>query len=86
VVRPGAAASNLSRRANGFEDDAIVTADATATLVVKQATKDIPIVAAVFTEDPVAAGLVESLRHPDGNLTGISIVAPEMSGKRLELL
>src|SRR5215471_1085720 len=66
--------------------DVIVTADATATLVAKQATKDIPIVAAVFTEDPVAAGLVESLRRPGGNVTGISILAPEMSGKRLELL
>jgi hypothetical protein len=40
----------------------------------------------VFTEDPVAAGLVESLRYADGDLTGINILAPEMSGKRLELL
>jgi putative tryptophan/tyrosine transport system substrate-binding protein len=66
--------------------DVIVTADPTTTLVAKQATKDIPIVAAIFIDDPVGAGLVESLRHPGGNLTGISILAPEMSGKRLELL
>ena len=76
----------LAAELTDLKMDAIVTADATATLVVKQATKDIPIVAAVFTEDPVAAGLVESLRRPGGNLTGISILAPEMSGKRLELL
>jgi hypothetical protein len=50
--------------------DVIVTADTTATLVAKQATKDIPIVAAAFTEDPVATGLVDSLGRPGGNLTG----------------
>jgi putative ABC transport system substrate-binding protein len=41
---------------------------------------------AVFTDDPVAAGLAVSLGHPGGNVTGISLFAPEMSGKRLELL
>jgi putative ABC transport system substrate-binding protein len=76
----------LAAELTDLKMDAIVTADATATFVAKQATKDIPIVAAVFTEDPVAAGLVESLGRPGGNLTGISILAPEMSGKRLELL
>ena len=60
--------------------------DTNTTLVAKQATKAISIVAAVFTEDPVAAGLVDSLRRPGGNITGISILAPEMSDKRPELL
>jgi putative ABC transport system substrate-binding protein len=66
--------------------DIIVTADSTTTRAAKQGTKDIPIVAAVFTDDPVAAGLVGSLGHPGGNVTGTSFLAPEMSGKRLELL
>jgi putative tryptophan/tyrosine transport system substrate-binding protein len=76
----------LAVELTGLKMDIIVTGDTTTTLVAKQTTKDIPIVAAVFTEDPVAAGLVDSLGHPGGNLTGISILAPEMSGKRLELL
>jgi putative tryptophan/tyrosine transport system substrate-binding protein len=76
----------LAAELTGLKMDVIVTADTTATLVAKQATRAIPIVAAVFTEDPVATGLVDSLGRPGGNLTGISILAPEMSGKRLELL
>ena len=56
-----------------------MTADATAMLVAKRETKDISIVAAVFDEGLVAANLVESLRHPGGNLTAISILALEMS-------
>ena len=64
----------------------IVAADGTTAKAAKQATREIPIVAAVFTDDPVAAGLAVSLRHPGGNVTGISLFAPEMSGKRLELL
>src|SRR5262249_46502116 len=49
-------------------------------------TRETPIVAAVFTDDPVAAGLVRRLGHPGGNVTGFALFAPEMSGKRLELL
>ena len=51
----------------------------------KQATKTIPIVM-VSGIDPVASGAVESLAHPGGNLTGISTLAQDLSGKRLELL
>jgi putative ABC transport system substrate-binding protein len=76
----------LAAELTGLKVDVILTADTTATFVAKQATNDIPIVAASFAEDPVAAGLVDSLRRPGGNITGISILAPEMSGKRLELL
>ena len=51
----------------------------------KQATKTIPIVM-VSGIDPVASGAVESLAHPGGNLTGISTLAQDLNGKRLELL
>jgi putative ABC transport system substrate-binding protein len=51
----------------------------------KQATKTIPIVI-VTTQDPVAAGIVDSLAHPGGNVTGITRLTRELSGKRLEML
>ena len=51
----------------------------------KEATKTIPIVM-VTTLDPVAGGLIDSLARPGGNLTGITQLARELSGKRLELL
>ena len=51
----------------------------------KQATKTIPIVM-VTTADPVAAGLVDSLARPGGNVTGLTRLTRELSGKRLELL
>jgi putative ABC transport system substrate-binding protein len=51
----------------------------------KQATKTIPIVMAI-TPDPVALGLVDSLAQPGGNITGLTSLARQLSGKRLELL
>ncbi len=64
--------------------DAIVTSGG-AVLAVKQATRDIPIVFAV-ANDPVGSGLVASLARPEGNATGLSLQAPDLSGKRLGLL
>jgi ABC-type uncharacterized transport system substrate-binding protein len=61
--------------------DVILTGDGARAMAAKQATREIPI-----TDDPVAAGLVSSLGHPGGNVTGLALFAPEMSGKRLELL
>ena len=51
----------------------------------KNATKTIPIVM-VSSVDPVAAGMVDSLAHPGGNITGLSRLTRDLSGKRLELL
>ena len=63
----------------------IVTAGPTDTKAAKKATTTIPIVMA-FDSDPVGNGFVASLARPGGNITGLSILAPELSGKRLELL
>jgi putative tryptophan/tyrosine transport system substrate-binding protein len=54
-------------------------------LAAKQATRTLPIVFAAVT-DPVAIGLVTSLARPGGNVTGTSVLSPELVGKRLELL
>lgn len=56
-----------------------------AILAAKQATKTIPIVM-VTTQDPVATGLIDSLARPGGNLTGVTTLQRELSGKRLEIL
>jgi putative tryptophan/tyrosine transport system substrate-binding protein len=64
--------------------DVIVTAGTPAAKSLKNATRTIPIVMAIIG-DPVAANLVDSLARPGGNATGFSIVAPELSGKRLQL-
>ena len=65
--------------------DVIVTGGTSAAQALKAATSTIPIVMAIIG-DPVAAGLVPNLARPAGNLTGFSIVAPELGGKRLEML
>ena len=65
--------------------DVIVTAGASATRAAKKATSTIPIVMAQDS-DPVGKGIVASLARPGGNITGLSTLAPEISGKQLELL
>jgi putative tryptophan/tyrosine transport system substrate-binding protein len=65
--------------------DVIVAVNAPAAQAAKQATKEIPIVITVLL-DPAAAGLVASLARPGGNITGLSMIAPELVGKQLELL
>ena len=63
----------------------IVTTGTPGTLAAKQATKTIPIVMA-SSADPVRSGLVASLARPGGNVTGFTILGPELEGKRMELL
>ena len=65
--------------------DAIVTGGGGITRAAKEATNTIPIVMAQDT-DPVANGFVASLARPGGNITGLSNLSPEISGKQLELL
>jgi len=65
--------------------DVMVTAGPQSTRPAKEATSTIPIVMG-FDNDPVGNGFVTSLARPGGNITGLSTLAPEISGKQLELL
>jgi len=65
--------------------DVIVSAGSPATRPAKEATATIPIVMAQDS-DPVGNGFVASLARPGGNITGLATLAPEISGKQLELL
>src|SRR5690348_13933645 len=65
--------------------DLIVSADAAATRPARQATGTIPVVM-TNDPDPVGDGFVVSLARPGGNITGLSTLTPELTGKRLELL
>jgi putative ABC transport system substrate-binding protein len=80
-ARAPARAAELVRR----KVDVIVTTGATDTRAAKEATTTIPI---VFLQDPdpVGNGFVTSLARPGGNITGLSTLAADLSGKRLELL
>jgi putative ABC transport system substrate-binding protein len=63
----------------------IVTAGTPASLAVKKATTSIPLVM-IAVGDPVGTGLIASLAHPGGNVTGLTSIAADLEGKRLELL
>jgi putative tryptophan/tyrosine transport system substrate-binding protein len=65
--------------------DVLVSTETAAIRAAKQATKTIPIVF-VTVQDPVAAGYVDSLARPGANITGLTRLTRELSGKRLELL
>jgi ABC-type uncharacterized transport system substrate-binding protein len=82
-----ARAEQLPTLATGLakaEVEAILCAGPAATRAGRDATRHIPIIAIV--DDMVAAGFVPSLARPGGNITGISILAPELDGKRLDIL
>ena len=68
-----------------LKTDIIVSAGPAATRAAKEATSTIPIVMA-FDSDPVGTGIVASLARPGGNITGLATLAPELSGKQMEIL
>ncbi len=63
----------------------VIVASGIAVATLKQATSTIPIVFAI-AQDPVGGGLIASLAHPGGNVTGLSIQSTDIAGKRLQLL
>jgi putative tryptophan/tyrosine transport system substrate-binding protein len=65
--------------------DVLVAVASPAVIAAKAATKTIPIVMPL-SSDPVGDGIVESLAHPGGNITGLSTMTPDLGGKRLQLL
>jgi putative ABC transport system substrate-binding protein len=65
--------------------DVIVAETGAATRAAQQATTTIPIVMSLVN-DPVGSGLVASLARPGGNVTGLTIMSPDLVGKQLELL
>jgi putative ABC transport system substrate-binding protein len=77
--------SNLAAELVRFKVEILVVGGTQSALLAKAQTTTVPIVFAT-AGDPVGSGLVASLAHPDGNVTGISILSPELSGKQLELL
>ena len=75
----------IARELVSLKLDLIVAASDVTIAAVKRETQTIPIVMAT-SNDPVGTGLVASLARPGGNVTGLSLISPELSGKRLELL
>ena len=63
----------------------VIVAPSNAAYAAKQVTSTIPIVMAT-SGDPVATGIIASLARPGGNMTGLTLLSPELAGKRLELL
>jgi putative tryptophan/tyrosine transport system substrate-binding protein len=80
MERLAALAEDLAR----INVDLIFAQGSQATRAARQATTTIPIV--MISSDPIGLGFVASLSRPGGNITGLSLLAPEVSGKRLELL
>jgi putative ABC transport system substrate-binding protein len=75
----------LARELVLLKMDAIFTAGTPAIFALREATKTIPIVF-FSSSDPIGTGVVASLAHPGGNITGISVLASDLWPKRLELL
>ena len=77
--------SNLAAELVQLKVDIIVTGGLAATHAAKEATNTIPIVMR-YDSDPVRRGVVDSLAHPGGNITGLASISQELNGKRFELL
>lgn len=76
----------LAKELVALKVDVIVLGNEEALRAAQQATSAIPIVMIFFGDDPVAAGLIDSLSRPGGNVTGVAVGLRELVGKRLELL
>ena len=75
----------LAKELVQLQVDAIYTGSSPAIFALKQTTQTIPIVI-VSSTDPVRSGMVASLAHPGGNITGMSLIASDLWPKRLELI
>ena len=75
----------LAAELAGLKPDVVVTSGEPATRAIKEAAGTIPIVMAIV-DDPVALGFAQSLARPGGNLTGLTILATGVLGKRLQML
>ena len=78
-------APRLATELTGLKVDVLVLSSTTGAQAAKQRTQSLPIVLAAVL-DPVGSGLVDTLARPGGNVTGLSLMSPEVSVKRLELL
>jgi putative ABC transport system substrate-binding protein len=76
----------LARELVSAKPDVIMALSDWAVYPAREATKSIPIVASPMGADPVAAGVAESWARPGGNVTGVTLIAPELEVKRLDLL
>src|SRR5438105_3870550 len=77
--------SELAAELVRLKVDVIVTGGPLPTRAAKEATVTLPIIMA-FNNDPVGLGFIRSLARPGGNITGLSALTPEISGRQLELL
>ena len=76
----------LARALVGDKPDVVIAISDWALHATRAATSTIPIVAAPMGADPVRVGIAKSWAHPGGNITGVSLIAPELEVKRLSLL
>ena len=76
----------LARELVSARPDVIMAMSDWAVYPAREATKSIPIVASPMGADPVAAGVAASWARPGGNVTGVTLIAPELEVKRLDLL
>ena len=76
---------DLATELVGLNVDVIVATGPTSTLAAKEATSAIPIVM-TYHSDPVGSGVVASLAHPGGNITGLSSLSPTITAKQLEII
>ena len=83
---PASSTVDLAAELVRLKVDVIIAVGSPLIQAAKQATNAIPIVMSGTGADPVAAGFVASLGRPGGNITGLSMLSTELSGKRLELL